>query len=91
MLQVTSSGSVNIRENISIDLVSNADESVAPRCRMTAHSVGENEWRRPLAHRGTRNGLLQLGWSHFWLLISILGGMLGLVVLIFAAAHRSAL
>jgi hypothetical protein len=46
---------------------------------------------RPLAHRGTRNGVLQLGWPHFWLLIAILGGMLWLVVLIFVAAYRSAL
>jgi len=29
--------------------------------------------------------VLQLGWPHFWLLISILGGMLGLVVLVFVA------
>jgi hypothetical protein len=58
---------------------------------MTAHSLSEKGWRRPLAHRGTRNGVLQLGWPHFWLLIGILGGMLGLVVLIFAAAYRSAL
>jgi hypothetical protein len=28
-----------------------------------------------------KNGLLQLGWSHFWLLIGILGGTLALVVL----------
>lgn len=58
---------------------------------MTAHSLSEKGWRRPLANRGTRNGvLLQLGWSHFWLLIGILGGMLGLVVLMFFA-HRSSL
>ena len=57
---------------------------------MTAHSLSE-KGLRPLAHRGTRNGLLHLGWSHFWLLIGILGGMLGLVALIFAAAHRTAL
>jgi len=58
---------------------------------MTAHSLSEKGWRRALAHRGTRNGVLQLGWSHFWLLIGILGGMLGLVVLLFVAASRSAL
>jgi hypothetical protein len=29
--------------------------------------------------------VLQLGWFHFWLLISILGGMLALVVLVFFA------
>jgi hypothetical protein len=52
---------------------------------MTAHSLSENGWRRPPTHRGTRNEVLQLGWSHFWLLIAILGGMLGLVVLVFFA------
>ena len=52
---------------------------------MTAHSVSQKEWRRPTAHRGSRNGVLQLGWGHFWLLIGILGGMLGLVVLVFFA------
>jgi len=57
---------------------------------MTAQSMGE-KGLRPLAHRGTRNGVLQLGWPHFWLLIAILGGMLGLVVLMFVAAYRSAL
>ena len=52
---------------------------------MTAQSLSQKEWRRPTAHRGTRDGVLQLGWSHFWLLIGILGGMLGLVVLMFFA------
>jgi hypothetical protein len=52
---------------------------------MTAHSLSQKEWRRLTAQRGTRNGVLQLGWSHFWLLIGILGGMLGLVVLVFFA------
>jgi hypothetical protein len=52
---------------------------------MTAHGLTQKGWRRPPAHRGTGNGLLQLGWSHFWLLIGILGGMLGLVVLVFFA------
>jgi hypothetical protein len=27
--------------------------------------------------------LLHLGWSHFWLLLAILGGMLGLVMVVF--------
>ena len=31
--------------------------------------------RRPLR----RNGLVQLGWLHFWLLAGILGGMVSLV------------
>jgi hypothetical protein len=57
---------------------------------MTAHSLSEKGWRRPLAYRRARNGVVQLGWSHFWLLIGILGGMLGLVVLMFLA-YRSSL
>jgi hypothetical protein len=57
---------------------------------MTAHSLAHEEGRRSLARRGGRNGLLQLGWSHFWLLICILGGMLALVVLVFFA-HLSSL
>jgi len=52
---------------------------------MTAHSLSQKDWRRPTAHRGPRNGVLQLGWSHFWLLIGILGGMLGLVLVTFFA------
>jgi hypothetical protein len=43
---------------------------VKARCHVTAHS---------------RNGLLHLGWSHFWLLIAILGGMLALVGMVFVA------
>jgi hypothetical protein len=52
---------------------------------MTAHSLSAKGWRRPATHRGNRNEVLQLGWSHFWLLIGILGGMLGLVVMMFFA------
>ena len=52
---------------------------------MTAHSLTQKGSLRPPARRGTRNEVLQLGWPHFWLLIGILGGMLGLVVLMFVA------
>ncbi len=52
---------------------------------MTAHSVTDEEGRRLSARRVSRNGLLRLGWPHFWLLSSILGGMLALVALIFIA------
>jgi hypothetical protein len=52
---------------------------------MTAHSLTQKEWSRPPAHRRLRNGLLQLGWPQFWLLIGILSGMLGLVALMFVA------
>lgn len=50
---------------------------------MTAHSLTHEQRRRSPSGRGGRNGLLQLGWSHFWLLIAILGGMLAPVVLVF--------
>ena len=36
-----------------------------------------------------RNGLLQLGWPHFWLLTGILAGMFALVVLVFFARLSS--
>jgi hypothetical protein len=52
---------------------------------MSAHSLTHHGGRRSPARRPSRNGLLQLGWSHFWLLISILGGMLALVTLVFFA------
>jgi hypothetical protein len=47
---------------------------------MTLHALTHE--RRPPARQVTRNGLLQLGWPHFWLLIGILGLGLALVVLV---------
>ncbi len=52
---------------------------------MTAHSVPNEERGRLSARRESTNGLLRLGWPHFWLLSSILGGMLALVALTFLA------
>ena len=52
---------------------------------MTAHSLSEKEWRRRPARRESRHGVVQLGWSQFWLLIGILGGILALVILVFFA------
>jgi hypothetical protein len=52
---------------------------------MSAHSLTHQGGRRSPDRRLSRNGLLQLGWFHFWLLIAILGGMLGLVTLVFFA------
>ena len=57
---------------------------------MSADGLTQKGWRRPPAHRGTRNAVLHLGWPHFWLLIGILGGMLGLVGLVFFV-HLSSL
>lgn len=56
---------------------------------MNAHSLTHGGGRRLPARSARRNGLLQLGWSHFWLLTGILGGMLALVVLLFFARLSS--
>jgi len=50
---------------------------------MTSHSLTHAEARRSPVRRVGRNGLVQLGWFHFWLLAAILGGMLALVALVF--------
>jgi hypothetical protein len=52
---------------------------------MTAHSLTHEEARKPPARRADANGLVRLGWPHFWLLASILGGILALVALVFFA------
>jgi hypothetical protein len=52
---------------------------------MTLHALTRDGRHRPPAWRVRRNGLLQLGWPHFWLLIGILGGSLALIVLVFFA------
>ena len=56
---------------------------------MTAHSLIQEGVRQSRARRITRNGLHQLGWAHFWLLLGILGGMLALVVLVVFARLSS--
>ena len=53
---------------------------------MTAHSLTHQEAGNSPVRRVGRNGLLRLGWPHFWLLAGILGGMLALVALVFFAA-----
>lgn len=57
---------------------------------MTLHALANDGRQRPPARSVRRNGLLQLGWPHFWLLVGILGGTLALVVLVFYA-HLSSL
>jgi hypothetical protein len=42
---------------------------------------------RPPRRIVRRNGLLQLGWPHFWLLAGTLGGLLALVALIYFIAY----
>jgi hypothetical protein len=49
---------------------------------MTARSL-TREAAQPAVRRIRRNGLLQLGWFHFWLLSCIMAGMLGLAVVVF--------
>ena len=52
---------------------------------MASHGLVHEEARRPRMRPASRNGLVKLGWPQFWLLSSILGGMLGLVALVFFA------
>ncbi len=56
---------------------------------MTAHSLTHEEARKSPARRIGRNGLLQLGWPHFWLLSGILGVMVALAVLVYFAYSLS--
>ena len=39
--------------------------------------------------RPARQPFTQLGWAHYWLLTSILGGMLALVALVFLISART--
>ena len=57
---------------------------------MASHGLVHQEARRSAARRPPANGVLKLGWPQFWLLSVILGGMLGLVTLVFVAAFFSA-
>jgi hypothetical protein len=53
---------------------------------VTSHSLTHAEAGRSPVHGGSRDGLLHLGWFHFWMLAAILGGMIGLVGLVFFAS-----
>lgn len=44
---------------------------------------------RPPVRRINGTGLTRLGWPHFWLLSGILGGLMGLVALVFLASFVS--
>jgi hypothetical protein len=55
---------------------------------VTTHSLTHNEARRTSVHRAGRKGPLQLGWPHFWLLVSTLGGILALIALVVAFAYQ---
>jgi hypothetical protein len=52
---------------------------------VTANALTGNHGRELRRRPVRRNGLVQLGWAHFWLLGGILGGMLALAVLIIFA------
>jgi hypothetical protein len=47
---------------------------------MTAHRSIEGGAPQRNAHRRSGNGLVKLGWSQFWLVGGLLGGILGLIV-----------
>jgi hypothetical protein len=50
------------------------------------HALGHGEARRAPAAAVRRNGLLQLGMPHFWLLSSILGSIVAIVILVLFAS-----
>ena len=50
---------------------------------MASHALTHEEARRGPARPRRRNGLLQLGWPHYWLLVGVLGGILSLVAMVF--------
>jgi len=52
---------------------------------VTAHALTHEGEEQSTRRRVSRNGVLQLSWPHFWLLIGILGMMLALVGLVFFA------
>jgi hypothetical protein len=52
---------------------------------MAVHGLAHDRPRR-WPRRAGSNGLLQLGWPHYWLLAATLGGMLALVALAFFIA-----
>jgi hypothetical protein len=56
---------------------------------MSGHSVTRDGGRQSPSRGRTSNGFVRLGWSHFWLLGSILGGILALIGLIFLAGSSS--
>ena len=55
---------------------------------MASHALTHEEARRPRP-RPVRRPLTQLGWVHYWVLTSILGGKLALVALVFLISART--
>ena len=56
---------------------------------MASHGLVHEEARRPRMRPPSPHGLVKLGWPQFWLLGGILGGMMGLVALVFVAWYVS--
>lgn len=50
---------------------------------MASHALTHEEARRGRVRPRRRNGLLQLGWPHYWVLAGVLGGILSLVAMVF--------
>lgn len=51
------------------------------------HTHGIVRGESPVRRAGPGAGLVQLGWTQFWLLLASLGGMLALVALVFLVAY----
>jgi len=47
------------------------------------HTLIQESRQRPSPQRGVGGLVFQLGWPHFWLVVFMLGTLLGLVSLIF--------
>ncbi len=56
---------------------------------MNAHSVTSDGGRRSPSRGVQKSIFVQLSWSHFWLLGSVLGWILALIGLIFLAGHST--
>jgi hypothetical protein len=56
---------------------------------MNAHSVTSDGGRRSPSRGVPKSDFVQLSWSHFWLLGSVLGWILALIGLIFLAGHST--
>ena len=55
---------------------------------MASHALTSEDTRRS-ARRPALKPITQLGWLHYWVLATTLGGMLALVALVFLIATRT--
>ena len=49
---------------------------------MASHALARDERRL----RRPRNSVTTLGWTHFWLMVAVLGGLLGLIAMGFVVS-----